>query len=213
MAKRFPLKLYCGVSEMKSKTICEKHGFVTVMIPNDPLHRKWNVTVLRAKADNPDYCLFFGSDDIVNDELLHHYIQVMKRGADYIGALDWYFTDTVSKQGLYWGGYTEPYRRGVACGAGRAMSRNMLEMVAWKPWTPGHDNMLDTAFEKRIKGLNYTKEMFFVRDVPNGCGLDIKTKENMTPFAQWNNTILYFEMLPLLQNFFGEHWATQVDAL
>jgi hypothetical protein len=73
--------------------------------------------------------------------------------------------------------------------------------------------MLDTAFEKRIQGLNYTPELFYERDVPGAIGLDIKTTVNMTPFEPWKNTILYFEFETLLTNFLGATTAQQIIKL
>ena len=52
----------------KSKSMVEKHGFIYIEIPNDPLAVKMNATVIRAKEYDVDYILGVGSDDVITPE-------------------------------------------------------------------------------------------------------------------------------------------------
>jgi hypothetical protein len=172
-----------------SKQMVEKHGFIYVEMPNDPLSVKANKPVLIAKEYNVDYVLAVGSDDVISPELMRIYEKHMSRLIDYIAVLDFYFYDTNSGRSSYWGGYKESYREGHACGAGRLMSKKLLEQWAWQPWEVKHSKVLDSSIQEKLKATPHTSEVFSIKE--HGVfALDIKSSTNMTPFAHWNNTYL-----------------------
>lgn len=196
------LLLYVATSEPETAAIARKYKFHVIESPNQPLHQKWNAIAQLAKADQPDYCLFVGSDDFCNAALLSFFVKLMHKGTDYIAPLDWYFLDVVTKKLLYWGGYMESYRKGEPCGAGRALSNRMMNRLDWQPWGSGNDRMLDTAFKVKKSGEEITREFFFIANTPGLMGLDIKTAVNMTPFKSWPNTMILEETQRFLLNHF-----------
>ena len=164
-----------------------KHGFWYIEIPNDPLAVKMNSTVLLAKTLYVDYILGVGSDDIITPELMNLYKESMESRIDYIGVLDFYFYDTVSKKSSYWGGYREAYRKGHLCGAGRLISKRLLDKWNWQPWEVRHNKILDTSIQEKLKHTPHTTKAFSLKE--NGIyALDIKSSTNMTPFMLWDNT-------------------------
>jgi hypothetical protein len=189
---RLNITVTCSGSEGEaSKKMVEKHGFTYIEIPNQPLGRKMNKAALAAKQHEPDYCLFVGSDDIMGVDLMEKYYEEMQKGTDYVYVKDWYFFDLKTRKGLYWAGYDKKVNRGHACGAGRLLSKRIVEALEYKPWYDNKlCNLLDTGFDRRYRGVRYLNPVecgFFMRDF-DCFGLDIKTSTNMTPFAKWDNS-------------------------
>ncbi len=176
-----------GSEGEKSKSMVEKHGFIYIEMPNDPLAVKMNATVIRAREFNVDYILGVGSDDIITPELMYKYLEYMNSGIDYIGVTDFYFYDTVSKKSSYWGGYREPYRRGHTCGAGRLISKRLLNSWNWNVWDIKHNKILDTSIQEKLNRTPHSSVSFSLKD-KGVFALDIKSSTNMTPFSLWDNT-------------------------
>lgn len=171
-----------------SKQLVEKHGFTYIEIPNEPLAIKMNAPVLMAKQLNADYVFCIGSDDIISPELFSIYVEQAKRGIDFVGVTDFYFYDTISKRVIYWGGYREDWRKGHTCGAGRLISKRLLDLWQWKLWEVKHNLILDNSIQDKLAATPHTEMIFSIKE--NGVyALDIKSKENMTPFAMWDNTV------------------------
>lgn len=161
-------------------------NFFYTEFPNRPLGEKMNRATYLAKRLGVDYCLMVGSDDIVGVALMEKYFVAMQNGIDYTYLTDLYFFDTVSKRGLYWGGYLTR-ARGMGAGTGRLISARLLTKFGWVCWPPGYDRILDTGFELQLKRHNHSKmEINLKRD--GLFALDIKSPNNMTPFEQWENS-------------------------
>lgn len=186
LQKKIDFELIVACSEPETIAIAKKYGHSIAKIANQPLYRKFNAASEMAKGS--DYCIMIGSDDFLTAETLKHYIELFKEGYDYIFTLDWYFYDTKTKKGLYWKGYSEPYRYGKGCGAGRALSKNLMDKMKWNPWISGFDNLLDTGMEKQLDRIPHTEYGFRLRD-EGLFALDIKSDVNMTKFERWDNSI------------------------
>jgi len=181
------ITIVAGSEGIESKRMVESKGFVYVEMPNDPLALKVNQPILLARNLGADYVLCVGSDDIITPELMGLYYKHMINKIDYIAVSDFYFYDTVSGKSIYWGGYTESYRLGHACGAGRLISKNLLNQWSWKPWDVKHNAILDTSIQEKLKRTQHTSVVFSLKE-NNVFALDIKSATNMTPFDLWNNS-------------------------
>jgi len=158
-----------------------------IEIPNEPLAAKVNATTYAAGKLGVDYVLCMGSDDIISPELLNEYGKLMRKGIDFIGVTDFYFYDTVSKRSLYWGGYTEPNRKGHTAGAARCLSARLLDQWNWMPWENKDSLMLDKSMQDKLKVTPHTIETFSMKS-KGLFAVDIKSSTNMTPFEKWNNS-------------------------
>lgn len=165
----------------------KRKGIKYIEIPNEPLAAKVNATTYACKNLGVDYVLCLGSDDIMTPELLNEYAIHMRNGVDFIGVTDFYFYDTVSGKSLYWGGYTEPYRKGHTAGAARALSARLLRQWDWMPWENKDSHVLDKSMQDKLKVTPHTIHTFSMKE-KNLFALDIKSETNMTPFAKWNNS-------------------------
>lgn len=170
-----------------SKIMVEREGFKYIEIANHPLALKVNAPVEAAKEFNPDYVLCLGSDDIISVELMKQYVYYMLLSYDYIAVSDFYFYDTVTGKAAYWGGYREDWRKGHACGAGRILSRRILNLWNWKPWNVEHNLILDNSIQDKLKHTPHLAIVLSLKE--HGVfALDIKSSTNMTPFHLWDNT-------------------------
>jgi hypothetical protein len=158
-----------------------------IEIPNEPLAAKVNASTYACKNLGVDYVLCLGSDDIMTPELLNEYAIHMRNGVDFIGVTDFYFYDTVSGKSLYWGGYTEAYRKGHTAGAARAISARLMNKWDWMPWENRDSLILDKSMQDKLKVTPHTIHTFSMKE-KNLFALDIKSETNMTPFAKWNNS-------------------------
>jgi len=178
--------IVAGSEGKESKSMVEKHGFKYIEIKNQPLAHKMNATTLLAKEYNVDYVLCVGSDDIITQKLFNVYVQEMQNGTDFVGVLDWYFYDTRTDRFAYWGGYIDS-RRGHTCGAGRLLSRKLMDAFSWSPWNIEHSHILDDSMQKKLKDIDHSSYIFRLKD-KGVYGIDIKSSTNMTPFQLWDNT-------------------------
>lgn len=179
--------IVAGSEGEQSKQLVEKYGFEYIEIPNEPLAEKMNAPVMMAKELNCDYVFCIGSDDIISPELFSIYVEQAKRGIDFVGVTDFYFYDTISKRVIYWGGYREDWRKGHTCGAGRLISKRLLDLWQWKLWEVKHNLILDNSIQDKLAATPHTEMIFSIKE-NRVYALDIKSKENMTPFAMWDNT-------------------------
>lgn len=154
---------------------------------NQPLAQKVNLPLRAARTWGADYVLCVGSDDIISPELMELYIGAMRKNADFIGVTDFYFYDTLTKTAAYWGGYREPFRKGVTCGAGRVISKRLLDLWQWKIWETKHNSVLDTSIDEKLKAVEHKQCIFAMKDY-GVMAVDIKSSTNMTPFKMWDNT-------------------------
>lgn len=186
LQKRIPMEIIVACSETETLRIVQEHGHTGFIVNNHPLTRKFNMAA--TYAEGADYTIMVGSDDFMTEKTLRHYITLFDRGIDYVGVLDWWFYDSLSGKSLYWAGYDKAANRGHACGAGRALSKNLMEKLDWQPWAAGYDLILDTGMDARLAEIPHTKHFFSLNQLQL-FALDIKTSENMTRYAEWPNTI------------------------
>ena len=181
------ITIVAGSERELSKNLVENHNFHYIEVPNQPLGEKVNSPLKLAKEFNVDYVLCLGSDDIIHPYLMKRFIELMKQNIDFIGVLDFYFFEVETKKAAYWGGYRDFRRISHTCGAGRIVSKRLLDLWHWRIWENQHSHCLDNSFELKLQETPHT--YFKINLKEEGLfGLDIKSSVNMTPFALWDNT-------------------------
>jgi hypothetical protein len=121
---------------------------------NLPLGKKWNAGLKYCQQLNFDFLLALGSDDIISTSALDVYKRYADEGYEYIGWKDFYLINTEKKIMKYWKGY-EGKRSGESVGAGRLISRNILEQLDFKLWNDNKNKGLDGTFTKRINSVKH----------------------------------------------------------
>ncbi len=190
-----------GSEGKASEALCIEDGMYYVECDNQPLCVKWSVGSMACEQLNPDYVLCMGSDDIFCTRLMDEYYKHIQQGYDYICLKDSYFFNVDDKKGVYWGGYTKSYNKGISAGVGRCISKRLATVWKWRFWDTGHDAVVDQGMEERLKMSPHTKKMVSCRELNMLC-LDIKSKVNMTPLENWDNSAeadgkaILYEYLP-----------------
>lgn len=181
------IKVFVAGSESNiSQSICRKHGFTYSEVKNNPLGKKMNTALKSSRDFNPDYFLLLGSDDIFCSQLMKEYIQSIRLNIDYTYLEDCYFYDTVSRKTLYWGGYTG-WRKGKGLGAGRFISRNVVNCLNWNIWADGNNKNLDYSFDQRLSMMPCTRRKINLKSI-NAYMVDLKSSESITKFFKYPNS-------------------------
>jgi hypothetical protein len=202
MKRVLDFDLFVSVSEDQTRIITNRWGHTPLMVPNQPLWQKVNASAQASR--NYDFTIFIGSDDFMTEQTLRYYIALFEQNKyEYVYPLDWYFFDTRTKRGLYWAGYNKEFNRGIACGAGRAFSKRAMGRMNYQPWIKGFDHVLDSGMDKQIRKLRLKSFGFKLKDM-NLFAMDVKTANNMTPFAVWDNSFL-IEGKRMLKEFLPNH--------
>lgn len=175
-----------GSEGHKSKQMVGGHGFRYFEYSNTNLSHKHNYACKQARGWKADYCLFLGSDDVISQSTYDFLESEMKKGTDFIGFTDFYFYDLQSQKTAYWGGYRDA-RRGHTVGAGRLVSRRLMDKWRWEPFESKHKNVLDDSMQQKLRSEKYSKTITSLKS-NNLHAIDIKSPVNMTPFQLWDNT-------------------------
>ena len=136
--------------DTKNIEICEKYDLRYVTSKNKPVSDKFNVGVGQLKESDWDYLMVLGSDDIPSNRFIE--LQMEGRGNDFIAISDMWFWGLNPKragwdQFYYW-------RAGSSrLGAGRTLSRRVIEACDYKLWPSGYNAGLDSQSAKRIRSL------------------------------------------------------------
>jgi|DEB0MinimDraft_10_1074344.scaffolds.fasta_scaffold06579_4 hypothetical protein len=179
--------IVAGSEGKESEKLAKKYGFHYIEIENQPLATKMNATTLKAKELGYTHVICVGSDDLLSKELIDEYLKLMRKGYDYIGVTDFYFYEMESSKAAYWGGYRDRQRLGHTAGAGRVISRTLLDEWDWKPWDDKDSKYLDNSMQTKLRSSLHPKTTFSLKE-KGLLAVDIKSQVNMTPFELWDNT-------------------------
>lgn len=170
-----------------SRSQAHEYDFNYIEHPNQPLYAKFNAATRLAGEWHPNYVMVMGSDDIMDLKMLRNYYRHMDKGVDLIGSLGWYFYDINKDFAYLWNGYAEKWNKGMTCGAGRMLSRKLMEALNWEPWQPQVlGEGMDRTMERRLKQIPHTRAAIAMGE---GMGLGINSEVNITNKSSIKNTI------------------------
>jgi len=169
-----------------SKKLAESFGFTYLERPNNPLGSKMNATITEAMKRGYSHVICVGSDDLLSSELLDYYKSLMRSGYDFIGVTDFYFYEMSSGKASYWGGYKDRERKGKTVGAGRVLSRRLIESWGGTVWDNHRTKYLDKSMQSRLMLSPYPERIFSLKE-KGMFAVDIKSSVNITPFILWYN--------------------------
>ena len=170
----FDIQVLAVASEAEMLPLCEKYGVHVVTHDNLPLGRKKNFGLKAAKSFEFDYLMEIGSDNLILSELLDEYKKDFIGLQDFFGIADIVFIDTESES------CRRVTRKRNHYGAGRMMSRAMLETLDFKMWPDMSGVSLDTSSVHRLATAGFFYRQVSAGEVP--LVVDIKSQENIWPF-------------------------------
>jgi len=177
--------IVAGSKGNKSKQLAESFGFIYLERPNQPLADKMNATITEGLKRGYTHFICVGSDDLLTKDLVDEYIRLIRSGYHFIGVLDFYFYELKTGKASYWGGYRDRKRFGNTCGAGRVLSRKLVESWNGKVWEG--ERYLDSSMQQRLATSDLPKYVFKLKD-KGLLAVDIKSETNLTPFSLWGNS-------------------------
>ena len=168
---------FAVLSEDYMKGICEDEGVKWVYAPNEPLSDKHNIGLQATLSLDWDYCLSFGSDDLISHRIFEVYGDVIKEGVDFAGLNDMWFYHKGSLK-------THTYKqKNASYGAGRLISRRLAEKLNGNVWAKnGRITRIDTDSRDIIQRAGF-KHTVIRTDLP--VVVDVKTEINLWPYDHW----------------------------
>lgn len=152
--------------------------FFPILAENAPLGRKWNAG-MRAFADVAlpvDGVVIQGSDDFLSADVFRWAASQLALGRLLGGFRDLHYVAR-GPRAIYWPGYGEgnqPDRAGEPIGCGRFIARELLEVVAWRPWPDDLPRGLDRAAWRRLAPLAGVDRVVVTTMAESGRMLDVK---------------------------------------
>lgn len=180
------------VSERTMIELCEKYGIKWVMADNQPLGRKKNAGLKAAQAYKFDYLMEIGSDDLITLDLLTQYL-------DYIGVVDFFGISDAAYIESSSGYCRRLTTNNSTYGAGRMVSRKVLDAMDWKLWDDNLNRGLDNNSVRKIseKGFKFYK----VPPMQEPGVIDVKSDENLWKFNYFLGAEYSIQhILPLLSD-------------
>jgi len=174
--------------------------------PNLPLSDKFNYGVRMAGNHDPDAVMIVGSDNLISPEYFKELKYYWAYGYGYTAPSGTYFFN---------GHECRYVRSTVGCGAGRVLSKEILNKCNWQPYEAGADKYIETSMKNRIGAPDY---MIDVSPESGRYVVDIKTKDNIHSYekmaynltAQMVDVGKIYEAFPSLRAFSST--MTQSDA-
>ncbi len=179
------IKIACGSEGHKSRKYCETLGMEYIESKNRPLAQKNNNRLRFTKKFKPDYVILLGSDDIINLTLFEKYLELIAKGFDLIELKDIYYFNAPDGKAAYCRGYTN-FRKGEPIAPGRVISKKLLDKYDWNLWTGTQSP--DYYAYKKLKDIKNKVSISLIYS--KMALLDIKSKNNITPFKVRNNNYL-----------------------
>ena len=154
---------------------------LSIVVPNKPLSTKSNTLARSGKQLDWDYWMVLGSDDVVGPGFFDSYDF---DAHEAWGWKDLYMYEPTTDTFCHWHGYTD-YRRGkMSVGAGRVVSRDIMERLHWMPHRDGLDRNLDSSMSARLKQKGVTMGLGPLPD--DVYMVDCKDDVSITPMSAFD---------------------------
>lgn len=170
---KYNINVLAVISEPEMIPLCEKYEVIWILHENLPLGKKKNYGLAHLANFNFDYVMEIGSDDLITNDLLDLYLDYIDK-YHFFGVSDAAYieSETGECRRLTYGASTY--------GAGRLMSRKLLEQMEWKIWDDNFNRGLDNSSIRRIKNKGFVYHKINPTETP--CVIDIKSNENLWKF-------------------------------
>jgi len=174
LMKRFDIKPFCVVSPEDptyNKQLLDKYGFEYVEYKNQ-LGAKKNYGLEKAFELEWDYLMEMNSDDIVKNELMYTYLDLMAQGHDFIGLGNFAFYDSRT-------GESKEYSGQTVYGIARLYKRSAIEgLTLW-------DHTASRGMDNHSEGVLGAKGIYpYVIKTDRPLAFDIKSDVNLWSFDQ-----------------------------
>lgn len=161
------------ISEPNMISLCNQYGIKWLIHENLPLGKKKNAGLISAASYDFEYLMEIGSDDLITDDLLTQYL-------DYLGEYDFFGISDAAYIESENGTCRRLITDKSTYGAGRMISRKVLDAMGWKLWNNNLNRGLDNDSLRSIESKGFK---FYKVPAGNAPGvIDVKSDENLWKF-------------------------------
>jgi hypothetical protein len=151
-----------------------------IICNNTPVSNKFNALHEYLKGEDFDYSITTGSDDIISDyawQLLEN--AIIEQQYHYICFKDLNFYDSVTKKVGYYATKEKSVNKSIGCY--RALHKNILETLKYKPYEDGRNNGIDFTMEQK---MHYLKGVVSKEITVGNKGhiVDVKSNVNINSY-------------------------------
>lgn len=144
-------RIVVGTLAKEDGVVAQTAGAEYYEFPNNLLGAKWQHGIEQAKKYNPDAILICGSDDWITEGWVDFFYPYINNGWDVVGKSKWYTCNiTKNHAGLTEFQYSQDLE---PIGAGRLISRKLLDKMEWKLYLTNVNSGLDRDARVRAKEL------------------------------------------------------------
>jgi hypothetical protein len=180
--------------------------------PNSPLGKKWNAGLAALMDMGVDAVMIIGSDDLVSHPYVEACLEQLKNGKDIISVRELF---------IYQPGQDHvAYCQNMVPGAGRCVTRRIVEQAKGKLWDDDIDEYLDSSITHRLRQVDGRRNSLRPKPNQRQVVLDVKVsggpcmwrfEENGAYHAlvnDKNGTLLHVRRVVLLpaDQFFRDHF-------
>lgn len=169
------------VGDQANASICVDNGFGLVCTKNNFVSNKLNKGLELLFKDEWTHVMILGSDDFPSNKLIEEHLK--HPYVDFLALSDLWFWGLNPKRAgygefMYWHGGS------ARIGAGRLISRKVIEALDYQLWPNGHNGGLDGKSARRIRGLNFdlNRESYSLRD-KDAFMVDVKYETNISSLS------------------------------
>jgi hypothetical protein len=167
--------------------VTNDNGGIFIMMPNDtPLGAKWQRGIDEAAYIDPDAVMIVGSGNWFTNGWCGNLFPLLEE-FDVVGSEEMYIYHIRQKDRimLHWGGYYTS-RRGDMLGAGRMISKRILDKVNWQIYDTSLNKGLDKSMTRILKKAG--AEFYTAPPTERILKVSSYKWENINPFtALWNS--------------------------
>lgn len=176
-------------SESTNKDVIKNSKSVYLNYANDPLSNKFNYGMNHFRNLSIDYVMVMGSDNFVDEILMFEFLKIMRNGYDLIGVLNSFIYEVKTGTLFNYLGYPKKsHRFKETIGAGRILSKKLLNALNFHPWKPGLSKGLDGSMWHKLSFLKYKEYKIDLKPI-NGLMLGVKTNVFITDLKKMENKV------------------------
>lgn len=164
-------------TDMENVDMCLDHGFLCTGMPNDPLAGKFNRALKQALSQGATRIMILPSDDFVSPAWVE---AARNTEHDYISAHTCAIVCPSPQKA-----YTirkNSFTGTLKFGAGRVISRAVIDKLGGELWPSQLNRGLDTASHRRIEAAGFKVQVVETPGIPIA---DVKTPDNLWPYQTW----------------------------
>lgn len=172
LSKKYGFKIVVAGSEgVISKKLAK--GCIYIEAENNPLTFKNNAMLEKAKELKPDAVVLLGSDDLICENVIKYYYELIKqKETKVMGFQDLFFYSTEHK-------ITSHYTSGKFLGAGRFFPKSVLENTDYQGWRHPLNVGCDNENQRFFKTFGIKFENIHLNKI-DGFLIDIKHDYNIS---------------------------------